>query len=152
MSRLGRRSSWGGQQIAAGDLGSHRLDEWSDRHQVGIGAHELVGDRPAELARHGLVSADLVDVGGERRAVEQLTVEMSGDQPEGGEDSSGDDQHPHDDGHPSVSVRHALREALGQRETLSPPMRASERQRVSGQPLRRPYAAWPGNAINGRRA
>ena len=59
---------------------------------------ELVGDRLAQLGGDRIVPADLVDVVGERRTVEQLTVEVAGDQAQGGEDGPGDDQDPHDDG------------------------------------------------------
>ena len=45
--------------------------------------HELVGDRPAELGGDVVVAADLVDVVGERRPVEQLAVEVAGDQARG---------------------------------------------------------------------
>ncbi len=104
VGRLGGRSSRAGQQVAAGDLGGHRLDEriGSPRGRDWRGRAGWRSTVPSS-AGHVLVSADLVDVGGERRAVEQLTVEVSGDQPEGGEDRSGDDQDPHDDGR-SVSA------------------------------------------------
>ena len=75
-----------GQQVAAGDPGGDRLDERTDRHEVGVGDDEAGGDRRAESGGDVVVAADLVDVAGERRPVEQLAVEVPGDQPQSGED------------------------------------------------------------------
>ncbi len=49
-------------------------------------------DRPTWA--NNIVLPDLVDVIGERRAVEQLSVEVPGDQPEGGENCADDNQDP----------------------------------------------------------
>ena len=113
MGGLGGDTCRSGEQLATRHLSGHRLDERSDRDEIGVGADELRRDRSADLGGDVFVSAYRIDVVGERRAVEQLTVEVPGDQSEGGEDGPGDDQHPHEDGHPSVSARHAPRETLG---------------------------------------
>ena len=92
VGRLDRRPSRTGQEVTAGDPRRDRLDERTDRHEVGILANELVGDRRTELGGDRIVAPDLVDVVGERRAVEHFAVEVSGEQPEGGEDGAEDDQ------------------------------------------------------------
>ena len=101
-----------GQQVTAGDSCRHRLDERPDRHEVRVLAHELVGDRRAELGGDVVVAADLVDVVGERRAVEDLSIEVAGEQPEGGEDRAEDDQDPHDKDRITSSSRGSARHAV----------------------------------------
>ena len=96
MGRLDGGPRRPGQQVAAGDSCRHRFDERPDRHEVRVLAHQLVGDRRAEFRGDVLVAADLVDVVGERRAVEDVSIEVAGEQPEGGEDRAEDDQHAHD--------------------------------------------------------
>ena len=106
MGRLDGGARRPGQQVAAGDSCRHRFDERADRHEVWVLAHQLVGDGRAEFGGDVVVAADLVDVVGERRAVEDVSIEVAGEQTEGGEDRAEDDQHPRQDGHPSVSGRH----------------------------------------------
>ena len=62
--------------------------------RFGTGDDELLGDRTAERGRHRVVAADLVDVMSERRPVEQLAVEMAGDESERGAHRTDDDEDP----------------------------------------------------------
>jgi hypothetical protein len=66
-------------------------------------AQDLIGDRCTELGGDGVVTADVVDVGGKRRAVEHLSVEVSGEQTKGSEDRAEDDEDTHAGG-PHVSA------------------------------------------------
>ena len=80
------------QEVTAGDPRRDRLDERTDRDEVRILANELVGDRRTELGGDRIVAPDLVDVVGERRAVEHFAIEVSGEQSEGSEDGTEDDE------------------------------------------------------------
>ena len=81
-----------GQGVAAGDADRDRLDERAQRHEVRVGRDQLVGDPDADLRGDVVVLAQLVDVVDERRAVEHVAVDVAGDDAEGSEEGTEDEQ------------------------------------------------------------
>ena len=113
MGGLDRGAGRSRQEVAAGDARRDRLDQRTDRDEVRVLAHELCGDRHTELGGDRIVTPYLVDVVGERRAVEHLSIEVPGEQSEGGENRAENDQHPTKHGYRSVSGRQVALQTLG---------------------------------------
>ena len=108
MGCLNRRPSRPRQEIASGNTRGDRLDKRTDRDEVGMLANELGGDRRTELGGDCIVAPDLIDIVGERRAVEHFAIEVSGEQPEGGEDGAEDHDARGDDRRVHRSARQAV--------------------------------------------
>ena len=107
MGRLDGGARRPGQQVAAGDPGRDRFDERADRHEVRVlarraGRRSAVPSSAATSSSRRISSTWSANVGPSRRS----SVEVAGEQTEGGEDRAEDDQDPRRDGHPSVSGRH----------------------------------------------
>ena len=108
MGRLGGGPGRPGQEVAAGHPRRHRLDERPDRDEVGVLAHELVGDRrpsSAATASSRRISSTLsANVGPSSTS----RLKWPASNPERGEDRADDDEHPDDDGRVHRSARHAV--------------------------------------------
>ena len=133
----GRRPRWTGPDsgVAAGDADRHRLDERRATRR-GRGWPGSAGRRSdADLGGDVVVTAHLVDVVGERRAVEHVAVDVAGDEAERGEEGAEDEQDACRPPSPATARRGAPHRARVARPRCSrdrqvdrPPPRASFRE------------------------